>query len=87
VIGISSGIKWLVYMANVEEVKPAQKKIADEDPNVICKMYVKGKPNNLIEIVKNILTPLNAKNGSGYYSENNTDSYALTILVEKVKKE
>jgi hypothetical protein len=30
---------------------------------------------------------LNAKNGSGYYSENNTDSYALTILVEKVKKE
>ena len=74
-------------MAAPEELKPAQqKKTVEDDPNVICKMYVKGKPNNLIEIVKNVLTPLNGKNGSGYYSETNTADYALTILLEKVKK-
>ena len=74
-------------MANPEVVvKPAQKKEADEDTNVICKMYVKGKPNNLIEIIKNILMPLNVKGGGGYYSETATDNYALTILVEKIKK-
>lgn len=75
-------------MAAPEEIKPAQqKKNVEEDPNVICKMYVKGKPNNLIEIVKNVLTPLNGKNSGGYYSETNTDNYALTILLEKVKKQ
>jgi hypothetical protein len=58
---------------------------ADEDKNVICKMYVKGKPNNLIEIIKNVLAPLNSKNGSGYYSEKDTPEYSLTFLVEKVK--
>ena len=58
---------------------------ADEDKNVVCKMYVKGKPNNLIEIIKNVLAPLNTKNGSGYYSEKDTPEYSLTFLVEKVK--
>ena len=78
----------MTTIETMEQVKPAQqKKAVDEEPDVICKMYVKGKPNNLIEIVKNILTPLNGKNGSGYYSEANTENYALTILVEKVKKQ
>ena len=75
------------------DVRPAMNKqgdqsalgFADEDKNVICKMYVKGKPNNLIEIIKNVLAPLNSKNGSGYYSEKDTPEYSLTFLVEKVK--
>ena len=73
-------------MAN-PDIKPAinsdGKKMADMEKNVVCKMFVKGKPNNLIEIVKNILTPLNGKNSGGYYSDSNTSDYKLTILVEK----
>ena len=86
-VELSSGIKYFIPMVSPDELKPAQqKKTVEDDPNVICKMYVKGKPNNLIEIVKNVLTPLNGKNSTGYYSETNTADYALTILLEKVKK-
>jgi len=57
----------------------------DEEKNVVCKMYVKGKPNNLIEIIKNVLAPLNSKTSGGYYSDKDTPEYSLTFLVEKVK--
>jgi hypothetical protein len=68
-------------MIDNKEMKPAQSKF-EEDPNVVCKMYVKAKPNSLIETVKSILTPLNVRTNSGF-SEANTPNYALTILVEK----
>lgn len=75
------------------DVKPAINKqtgqipiqFADEDKNVICKMYVKGKPNNLIEIIKNVLAPLNSKTSGGYYSDKDTPEFSLTFLVERVK--
>lgn len=70
-----------------ENLKQLAKKIVERDEvdekNVVCKMFVKGKPNNLIEIVKNVLTPLNSKNGGGYYSEKDTADYKLTLLIEK----
>jgi hypothetical protein len=68
------------------EMAPAyqkrEKAETKENDNVVCKMYVKGKPNNLIEIVRNILIPLNVKTSSGY-SASNTPDYNLTILIEK----
>jgi hypothetical protein len=80
-------------MESMADVKPAMNKqtgataiqFADEDKNVVCKMYVKGKPNNLIEIIKNVLAPLNTKTSGGYYSDKDTPEYSLTFLVEKVK--
>jgi hypothetical protein len=70
----------------IDEMAPAyqkkEKTEIKENDNVVCKMYVKGKPNNLIEIVRNILIPLNVKTSSGY-SASNTPDYNLTILIEK----
>jgi hypothetical protein len=68
-------------MEDEKTVKPAQGKV-EQEPNVVCKMYVKAKPNALIETVKSILTPLNVRTNTGY-SEANTPNYALTILIEK----
>lgn len=68
-------------MTDNKEMKPAQNKLGEE-PNVVCKLYIKAKPNSLIETVKSILAPLNVRTNAGY-SEANTPNYALTILIEK----
>ena len=77
----SGKINKTFIMTDNKEIKPAQNKF-EEEPNVVCKMYVKAKPNSLIETVKSILMPLNVRTNTGY-SEANTPNYALTILIEK----
>jgi hypothetical protein len=74
----------LMELANKLAEKNVEKeKNVEEEKNVVCKMFVKGKPNNLIEVIKNILLPLNVKNTAGYHSDKDTPEFKLTLLVEK----
>lgn len=57
-----------------------------EDNDVVCKLLLKGQPNNLLRSVEPIFKSLTAFTKNGAIDTANTSDYVLTMMLEKVKK-
>ena len=64
--------------------KVEQTKVEDND--VVCKLLLKGQPNNLFRAIEPILKSLTVYNKNGTVDTANTSEYVLTLMLEKVKK-
>lgn len=57
-----------------------------EDNNVVCKLLLKGQPNNLFRAIEPIIKSLTVYTKNGAVDAANTPEYVLTMMLEKVKK-
>ena len=64
--------------------KVEQTKVEDND--VVCKLLLKGQPNNLFRAIEPIIKSLVVYNKNGTVDTANTSEYVLTLMLEKVKK-
>ncbi len=57
-----------------------------EDNDVVCKLLLKGQPNNLFRAIEPIIKSLTVYTKNGAIDTANTSDYVLTMMLEKVKK-
>lgn len=76
---VTEALDNMIPLEKVEETKV-------EEDNVVCKLLLKGQPNNLFRAVEPILKSLTVYNKNGTVDTANTSEYVLTLMVEKVKK-
>ena len=68
----------------IPEEKIEQTQVEDND--VVCKLLLKGQPNNLFRAIEPIIKSLTVYNKNGTVDTANTPDYVLTMMLEKVKK-
>lgn len=77
---VTEALDNMMPLEKVEETKI-------EEDNVVCKLLLKGYPNNLFRAVEPILKSLNAYNPkNGSLDIEHTSEYVMTLMLEKVKK-
>lgn len=69
----------------IPEEKIEQTQVEDND--VVCKLLLKGQPNNLFRAIEPIIKSLVVYNKNGTVDTANTSDYVLTMMLEKVKKD
>lgn len=57
-----------------------------EDNDVVCKLLLKGQPNNLFRAIEPIIKSLTVYTKNGSVDTANTPEYVLTLMLERVKK-
>ncbi len=76
---VSEALSNLMPEENIEQTQV-------EDNDVVCKLLLKGQPNNLFRAVEPIIKSLTVYNKNGAVDTANTPEYVLTLMLEKVKK-
>ena len=76
---VTEALDNMIPLERVEETKV-------EEDNVVCKLLLKGQPNNLFRAVEPIIKSLTVYNKNGTVDTANTPEYILTLMLEKVKK-
>lgn len=57
-----------------------------EDNDAVCKLLLKGQPNNLLRALEPIIKSLVVYTKNGAIDVANTPEYIMTLMLEKVKK-
>lgn len=76
---VTEALDNMMPLERVEETKV-------EDNDVVCKLLLKGQPNNLLRALEPIIKSLVVYTKNGAIDVANTPEYIMTLMIEKSKK-